>query len=109
MKGTFNVTLSWRNKFGEVTDYSETVEFNPKKIGDNLTPVVTKAIEQSGLTKTPLNENSAVQITVTRAAQLRDFTVSGGEAAAGGAKVKASSVADALSQVPGATHAEIAG
>lgn len=109
MKGTFRVDFAWRNKFGETTPYSADVEFSPKKVGNNLSPLLSEAAEKAGLTKLPLNEMSAIGVTVRRLPQFREYIVTGDNRVAnGGVRVKATSAADARSQVPGATHAEVA-
>lgn len=107
MEGTFRVDFVWRNKFGETTPYSADVKFTPKVVGNNLSPLLDQAAEAAGLTKLPLNEASAIGITVRRLPQFREYIVTGGSAAQGGTRVKATSPADALAQVSG-THVEVA-
>lgn len=108
MKGTFRVDFAWRNKFGEVTPITADVEFSPKTVGDNLTPLLAKAVEASGLTKLPLNEASAIGVTIRRLPMFREYRVTGGSADSGGSVVKAETPAEALTQVKGGSHVEVA-
>ena len=108
MQGTFRVDFVWRNKFGESTPHTADVKFNPKKVGNNLSPLLAEAAEAAGLTKLPLNEASAIGVTVRRLPQFREYIVTGGSAPNGGSHVKATSPADALAQVTGGTHVEVA-
>ena len=106
--GIYRVDFVWRNKFGETTPYSADVEFTAKKVGNNLSPLLEAAAEQAGLTKLPLNEASAVGVTVRRLPEFREYVVTGGSASTGGSRVKATSPAEALTLVEGGTHVEVA-
>ena len=100
----FGIAAAWTDKDGNTQEFETTVSFKPKKVGDNLGPVISEALANIGATKVPLNEAASWEFRVVRLpSETRPYAV---ESFAGiPRKVEAKSECSALAQVPGATDA----
>lgn len=103
----FGVAAVWTDKDGNSQEFETVVSHKPKKVGDNLAPVITAALANIGATKVPLNEAASWEFKVVRLpSETRTFEV---ESFAGiPRKVEAKSVCSAESQVPGGSGATTA-